>query len=125
MEREKRKEERDYFGDNNPQQEYSPSSFHFPLSSLFNILREVGQLHVTLASQRVVHSEGSGQVVTGLAHLGNLQVVPQQLLVVGVCTVLYDTLSTLCRRLATQVGNTLLGNDDVDVVLRAVLVMMS
>ena len=38
------------------------------------------------------------------------------------CTVLDDALGTLCRRLATQVGNTLLGNDDVDIVLRAVLV---
>ena len=84
---------------------------------LLYILCKVGQVHVALASQRVVHGEGGGEVVTGLTHLRNLQVVPQQLLVVGVCTVLDDALSTLCRRLATQVGNTLFGNDDVDIVL--------
>ena len=62
---------------------------------LLNILREVGQLHVALASQRVVHSEGGGQVMTCLTHLGDLQVVPQQLLVVGMCTVLDDGLCAL------------------------------
>ena len=74
-------------------------------------------MHVALASQRVVHGEGGSEVVTSLTHLRNLQVVPQQLLVVGVCTVLDDALGTLCRALATQVGNTLFGDDDVDVVL--------
>ena len=52
-----------------------------------------------------------------MSHLGNLQVVPQQLSVVGMCTVLDDGLGTLLGSLATQVGNTLLGNDDVDIVL--------
>ena len=85
---------------------------------LFHIFCEVRQLHVTLASQGVVHGEGSGQVVTGLTHLRDLQVVSQQLLVVGMSTVLDNQLGTLCGRLAAQVGNTLFGDDDVDIVLR-------
>ena len=64
-----------------------------------------------------MHGEGGREVVTGLSHLGNLEVVPQKLLVVGVCTVLDDALSTLDGALATKVGDTLLGNDDVDIVL--------
>ena len=88
---------------------------------LFDVFCEVCQLHVALARQRVVHGEGGRQVVTRLSHLRDLQVVPQQLLVVGMSTVLDDALGTLCRRLATQVGNTLLGDDDVDIVLGRVL----
>jgi len=88
---------------------------------LLYVLREVRELHVTLASQRVVHGEGCRQVVTRLTHLGNLQVVPQELLVVGMCTVLDDALSTLDGTLAAQVGNTLFGDDDVHIVLRAIL----
>ena len=89
---------------------------------LLDVLCKVRQLHVTLAGQRVVHGEGCRQVMTGLSHLGNLQVVPQELLVVGVCTVLDDALSTLDGTLAAQVGNTLLGHDDVHVVLSIELI---
>ena len=87
------------------------------LTVLLGVLSEVCQLHVTLASQRVVHSEGSSQVMTGLTHLRDLQVIPKQLLLVRMSTVLDDALSTLCRTLATQVGHTLLGHDDIHVVL--------
>ena len=65
-----------------------------------------------------MHGEGGRQVVARLTTLGQLQVVPQQLLVVGVGALLDDHLSTLAGRLAAQVGNTLFGDDDVDVVLR-------
>ena len=51
-----------------------------------------------------------------------LQVVPEKLFVVGMCTLFYDVACTLCGTLSAEVGNTLLGNDDVDVVLRVVLV---
>ena len=89
----------------------------FTIYTLFNIFREVCQLHVALASQCVVHSEGGGQVMTGLSHLRNLEVIPQQLLVVRMCTILADALCTLDGTFATQVGNTLLSDDDVDIVL--------
>ena len=59
-------------------------------SFLFHIFREICQFHIALASQRVVHSERSRQVMTGLTHLRDLQVIPQQLLVVRMCTVLDD-----------------------------------
>ena len=64
-----------------------------------------------------MHSEGCRQVVTGLSHLGNLQVIPQQLLIVWVSTLLDDLLCTLIRTLSTKVGNTLLSSDDVHVML--------
>ena len=54
--------------------------------------------------------------MTGLTHLRDLQVVPEQLLVVGVSAVLDDALSSLCGTLAAQVGNTLLCHDDVHIV---------
>ena len=60
--------------------------------------------------------------MTGLTHLRDLQVIPQQLLVVRMSTVLNNALCTLEGTLATQVGNTLLRHDNVHVVLRAVLV---
>ena len=79
-------------------------------------------MHVTLTSQRVVHGEGSGKAMTGMSACTQLQVVPQQLLVVGVSTVLDDGLCTLHRALATQIRHTLLRHDDIHIVLRAVLV---
>ena len=91
------------------------------IRGLLYIFRKVRQFHVALASQRVVHSESSRQVMTGLTHLGNLQVIPQQLLIVRMCTVLDDGLCTLDGTLTTQVGNTLFGHDDVLIMLRAVL----
>ena len=90
--------------------------------ALFHIFREVRQMHVTLAGQRVVHGEGGGETVVRMTAGTELQVVPQQLLVVGVGTVLDDGLCTLHRALATQVGHTLLRHDDIHVVLRRILV---
>ena len=88
---------------------------------LLHILCEIGQVHVALASQRVVHGEGGRQVVARLAHLGELQVVPKQLLVVRMCTVLDDDFGALCGALSAQVGDALFRHDDVDVVLAGVL----
>ena len=48
---------------------YDQFRFHYSFVFLLNIFREIGQFHVTLASQRVVHGEGSRQVVTRLTHL--------------------------------------------------------
>ena len=53
--------------------------------------------------------------------LCKFQVVPEQLLVVGVYTLLNDVLCALLWALSTQVGDTLFGDDDVDVVLGVVL----
>ena len=74
-------------------------------------------MHVTLAGQRVVHGEGSGEAMARVTAFTQFQIIPEQLLVVGVCTVLDDGLCTLHGTLAAQVGNTLFGDDDVHVVL--------
>lgn len=78
-------------------------------------------MHVALAHQSVVHGEGSCQAVACLSHLGNLQIVAQQRTVVRMSTVLYDEVCTLYWALASQVGHTLLCNDDVYIVLRVIL----
>lgn len=52
--------------------------------------------------------------------VGQFQVIPKDALVVGVNAVLDDGLCTFFRTLATEVGHTLFGDDDVDVVLRVV-----
>ena len=78
-------------------------------------------MHVALTSQRVVHSEGCCQTMAGVTACAQLQVFAQQRLVVGMSTVLDDELCTLHRALAAQVGDTLFRYDDVDIVLRVVL----
>ena len=79
-------------------------------------------MHVTLAGQRVVHGEGGGEAMACMAAGSQFQIVPKQLLIVGVSTVLDDGLGTLHGTLAAQVGNTLFSDDDVHVMLRRILV---
>lgn len=52
--------------------------------------------------------------------VGALEVVAQQRPVVGMRAVLDDLLGALARRLAAQVSDALLRDDDVDVVLRLI-----
>ena len=80
-------------------------------------LAPVGEAHVALLHECLVHAEGGTQVVAGVALGGVVQVVPQELAVVGVCTVLDDGLGTLHGALAAKVGDTLLGDEDVDTML--------
>ena len=56
------------------------------------------------------------------ALLGALDVLGERLLVVGVRALLDDDLRALARAQATQVGQTLLGDDDHGVVLGVVVV---
>ena len=67
-----------------------------------------------------MESEGSLQGVRGLAELAHLEVFAQEGLVVGMRAVLDDALGTLYGVGAAQVGDTLVGDDDVDGVLRRV-----
>lgn len=80
-------------------------------------LAPVGETHVALLHECLVHAEGSTQVVAGVALGGVVQIVPQELAVVGVCTVFDDGLGALHGALATEVGDTLLGDEDVDAML--------
>ena len=83
----------------------------------FDIFREISQTHIAFAADRIVHGEGCRQVMVSLSALGYFQVVPKQLLVVGMYAILDDALCSLHRALAAQICHTLLGGDDVDIVL--------
>lgn len=84
---------------------------------LFNVFREISEMHIPFARQRIMHRKGCSQVVTCLSHLSYLQIVTQQGTIIRMSTVLNDDLSTLCRTLASQVGHTLFCHDDIDVML--------
>ena len=95
---------------------------HSPLggmegSFLLHILGEVGQVHIALATESVVHSEGSRETMVCLTAGSYLQIVAEHRTIVRMCTVLDDEVSALHWALATKVGDTLLGNDNVHVVL--------
>ena len=64
-----------------------------------------------------MHGKGSRQIVAGLTTLSELRGIPRQWLVGGVISLLEEDLCTLAGRFATQIGDTLLGDDDVDIVL--------
>ena len=51
---------------------------------------------------------------------GQFEIIPEKLFIVGMCTVFDDGLCTFLRALATQVGYTLLGDDDVHRVFAVV-----
>ena len=89
---------------------------------VFDVFGEVGEAHVAFAAQRVVHGECCWQAMTGVASCAEFEIVPEELLVVGMHAFLDDELCTLHGAFGTQVGHALLGDDDVDVVLRMVLV---
>ena len=84
---------------------------------LLHQLAPVGEAHIALLHERLMHAEGCTQVVAGMTLGGVVQIIPQQLAVVGVCTVLDDGLGTLHGTLAAEVGDTLLGDENVDAML--------
>ena len=88
---------------------------------LFHVLSIIREMHVTLTDESVMERECCRQVVMCLTALCNLELIPQELLVIGMSAVLDDALCTLHRTLATKVGNTLLGDDDIDIVLGVVV----
>ena len=56
---------------------------------------ELGEMHVALLGEGLVEGKGFVQSVAGLALLGYLEVIPHELLVVGVHAVLDDALGAL------------------------------
>ena len=56
---------------------------------------ELGQVHVALLGQGLVEGKGFVEGVAGLTLLGYLEVIPHELLVVGVHAVLDDALGAL------------------------------
>ena len=56
---------------------------------------ELSQVHVTLLGQGLVEGKGFVKGVAGLTLLGNLEVIPHELLVIRMHTVLNDALGAL------------------------------
>ena len=77
----------------------------------------VGKAHIALALQGIVHAECSAHVVAGLTLGRHVEVIPQELTIVGMGTILDDSLGALHGTLAAEVGDTLLGDHDVDTML--------
>ena len=92
-------------------------SFFLIFTKLSNIILPLGVTHVAGLHELLVHCEGAREVMLGLAVLGDLEVVAEHLAILGSHTVIDDLLGTLTRTLATQIGYTLLGDDDLHRVL--------
>lgn len=84
---------------------------------LLDVFSEIGEAHVALAEEGVVHGEGGTEAVVGVTAelLGILEVVAEQRLIVGMCD-LDELLGFLHGALAAQVGNTVLCDDCIDEV---------
>ena len=81
---------------------------------------EVHLVHVALLDEGVVECVGGSEVVPRLTLLRNLEVVPEELLVVRMCAVFDDGMSTLDGALTTQVCYTLFCDNDIDIVFSVV-----
>lgn len=84
---------------------------------VFDVFGEVGESHVAFAAQCVVHGECSWQAVTCMSSGAEFEIVPKELLVVGMHAFLDDELCPLHGPFGAQVGHSLLSDDDVDIVL--------
>ena len=90
----------------------------FPLRGLIlYILCKVCETHIALATECVVECECTRQVVMSMTACCELEIVAEKWLIVWMCTVLDDEISTLQRTLATEIGYTLLCHDNVYIVL--------
>ena len=85
---------------------------------LFQIFSPVGQAHIALAQEGVMHGKGCRESMMSVTteRFCILQVVTQQRPVVGVCH-LDQLLGPLHVALVTQVGHTILGDDSIDEVI--------
>ena len=90
----------------------------FPLRGLIlNVLREICKTHIALATECVVECECTRQIVMSMTACCKLEIVAEKWLIVWMCTVLDDEISTLQRTLAAEIGYTLLCHDYVYIVL--------
>ena len=88
---------------------------------LLDVLSQVGQTHVALAQEGVVHGECCAERVLGVAAVlaGILQVVLEHGAIVGVCH-LDEFLCLLHVALVAQVCHSVLGDDGIDEVVGVV-----
>ena len=84
---------------------------------VFQILSKVGQPHIALAHECVVKGEGATHGLWLVAATRYFKIVAQQRTVVGMGAVLNDFLGTAQCSLASEIGHTLFGDNDVHVVL--------
>ena len=89
------------------------TTFLLPL----HIFAEIGESHVALLCKSVVEGEGCTQGARLVSLRRNALIVAQQRTIVGVGAVVYYLFGATCRALSAQVGNALLGYDDVHIVL--------
>ena len=87
---------------------------------LFQIFPEVSQSHVALFQEGIVHGEGCPHALWLMTLLGKLQIFAEHRALVWMSTVFDDFLGTAQRTLATKIGNALLGNNDIHIMLRTI-----
>ena len=67
-----------------------------------------------------MHGEGGTHALWLVSLLGKLQIFTEHRAIIRVRTVFNNLLGTAQRTLATKIGNSLLGNDDIHIVLSAI-----
>ena len=87
---------------------------------LFQIFSEISQSHISLLQEGIVHGEGSTHALWLVALLGKLQILTKHRAVIWMGTVLDNLLGTAQWTLATKIGYSLLGNDNIHIVLGTV-----
>ena len=87
---------------------------------LFQIFSEISQSHVSLLQEGIVHGEGGTHALWLVSLLSKLQILTEHRAIIRMRTVLDNLLGTTQRTLATKIGNALLGNDDIHIVLGTV-----
>lgn len=92
----------------------------FYLVKLSAILAEVGVAHVAGFVECVVEGKRCGERMRCLTPLAHLEVVEQQRTIVGVSAVVDDLVGALYGIEVTQVGDALVGDNDVNRVLGVV-----
>ena len=88
---------------------------------LHQILREVGESHIAFAEEGVVESQRGTHVLRLVSHRCDMrEIVAKQRFVVGVGAVLNNFPSAANRAFASEVGDSLFGSDNVNIVLSGV-----
>lgn len=83
-------------------------------------LAVVGIAHIAGLIEGVMESESGIESVGGLAGCAEFEIIKQQLAIHGMRAVVDDFVGSFHRVFVAQVGNTLVGYDDVDRMLAVV-----
>ena len=80
----------------------------------FYVFCEIGEVHVAAFGKCFVECERRMERNRGLTLVAKVHVFAQQRTVFGICAILDDFVSALYGVVAAQVGDTLVGDNDVD-----------